>query len=222
MDPRLRVARWALVPLAAVIAVGAFELAKAQVGSPPNAAENGAPGSNSAFAPPAPSSAVVPPPQAEVAPQPNVAPLNSEIPFLSDNEAVNAAPNAQATSQEAKKSPPPPPLVVRSPVAIIQALDKVTAETMRFAVPVGTKVRYKTLVFDVRACETRDVDQAFPRPSAYLVITSAPQYAPGGAVAPPKEVFHGWIFGQSPGLDPLQNPIYDAWLVACSASLPNA
>src|SRR6185503_14601169 len=56
--------------------------------------------------------------------------------------ATNAAPAKQA---EAKPPPPPPPAPkpVRSPAAVIQALDKVTAETMRFSAPVGQPIRYK-------------------------------------------------------------------------------
>ncbi len=132
-----------------------------------------------------------------------------------DNAATaNAAPEAEA------KTPVEPPKVLRSPVAILQALDKVTAETMRFSAPVGREVRYKSLVFIVKACETRDIDSAQPQASAYVVITSAPQLAPGGGAPPIKQVFRGWMFAQAPGLNALEHPIYDAWLIACSASAP--
>ena len=39
-------------------------------------------------------------------------------------------------------------------------LDKVTAETLRFEAPVGKPIRYKTLVFTVKACERSAPDEA--------------------------------------------------------------
>ena len=56
-------------------------------------------------------------------------------------------PEVEAEAPKPKAPPPGPPLPVRSPAAVLQALDKVTAETMRFEAPVGQPVRYKSLVF---------------------------------------------------------------------------
>ncbi len=130
-----------------------------------------------------------------------------------------AAPKPKPKIQLPAK-PPEPPVPVRSPVAILQALDKVTAETIRFAAPVGHKIRYKNLVFSVRACETRDLDAPQPRAAAYLIIDSAPRGAPGREPPPAKKVYEGWMFAASPGLHPLEHPVYDAWLIACSAAAP--
>ncbi len=96
-------------------------------------------------------------------------------------------------------------------------LDKVTAETLRFEAPVGRRVRFKTLVFNVKVCETRGLDDPLPRPSAYVVITSEPPVPPGRAPQI-KEVFKGWMFANSPGLHPFEHPVYDAWLVSCGVA----
>ena len=61
-----------------------------------------------------------------------------------------------------------------------------------------------------------------PKLSAYVLIDSQPPPIAGQAPAPAKQVFHGWMFANSPGLNPLQHPIYDAWLIACMASAPPA
>jgi hypothetical protein len=134
-----------------------------------------------------------------------------------------AATNAAAASEAEAKPPPPPPAPkpLRSPAAIVQALDKVTAETMRFAAPVGKPVRYKNLVFTVKACESTGLGGASPNASAYVVVDSAP-LASEGVAPPPKQVFKGWMFANSPGLNPLQSPVYDAWLIACMAAPPPA
>jgi hypothetical protein len=96
-------------------------------------------------------------------------------------------------------------------------LDKVTAETMAFEAPIGRRVRYKSLVFEVKACETRGVGDAQPQPSAYLIVTSD---AAGGGALLPRQVFKGWMFANYPSLHALKHPVYDAWLEACSAATP--
>ena len=113
---------------------------------------------------------------------------------------------------------PPPP--ARSPTAILHVLDKVTAETMRFAAPVGRRVRYKSLVFVVRTCETRGLSDPLPRPSAYVTVNSEPQAPPGQAAPPARQLFRGWMFANSPGLHPFEHPVYDAWLEACTQATP--
>lgn len=87
---------------------------------------------------------------------------------------------------------------------------------MRFAAPVGRRVRYKTLIFVVKACETRGEKDPLPRPSAYVVINSEPLALPGQAAPPAKEIYRGWMFATAPGLHPFEHPVYDAWLEECT------
>lgn len=135
---------------------------------------------------------------------------------------VRAAGNSVASNALAAAQPPPPAPAtpVRSPAAILQALDKVTTETMTFEAPVGQRIRYKNLVFTVKACDTTGLGQASPQASAYVEIVSAPLPSQGVTPQAPKQVFHGWMFSNTPELNPLQHPIYDAWLIACSAAAP--
>lgn len=55
-----------------------------------------------------------------------------------------------------------------------------------------------------------------------MIIDSQPKSLTGRAPPPPKQVFRGWMFSSSPGLNPLQHPVYDAWLIACRASGPDS
>jgi hypothetical protein len=107
-------------------------------------------------------------------------------------------------------------------VAVLQALDKVTAETLRFEAKVGQPVRYKTLIFTVHACEHSAPDEPVEDSVAYLTIDSQPKADPGHPVLPPKQVFKGWMYASSPGLNPLEHPVYDAWVISCRASTPAA
>jgi hypothetical protein len=138
------------------------------------------------------------------------------------NAVANAAvPDEDASDEAAPSLPPPPPTPVRAPVAVLRVLDKVTAETMAFAAPIGRRVRYKTLVFEVKACETRGVGAALPDPSAYVLITSDAGAAAGAALGP-RQIFKGWMFANDPSLHALGHPVYDAWLVSCSTAAPAA
>ncbi len=166
---------------------------------------------------PAPATTPAPIPAVPVSPTPPPA-----APAL---KPANELPVVDPAAIPAKKGPPKPvvPLVrARSNVAILQALDKVTAETIRFEAPVGQPVRYKTLVFTVRACETSTADEPTSDYSAYVLVDSQPVPSPGKGVPPARQVFRGWMYASSPGLNPLQHPVYDAWVIACKASAPVA
>lgn len=107
----------------------------------------------------------------------------------------------------------------RQGFAIVQALDKVTAETIRFAVPVGQQRRWRGLVFRARACETTAPDEPMRDAVAYMEIYSQPR-ARDGAVDP-RRIFQGWMFASSPGLSGMEHPLYDAWVIACQAEAPS-
>ena len=110
----------------------------------------------------------------------------------------------------------------RQDIAILQALDKVTAETVRFEARVGQPVRYKTLVITVRACEQSADDEPQSDSMVYLNVESQPRAAPGKPTPAPREVFRGWMYASSPSLSALEHPVYDAWLITCRASRPES
>ena len=58
--------------------------------------------------------------------------------------------------------------------AVIQALDKVTAQTLRFEAPINKPIRYKSLIFVVRACETTAADEGYQRRVAHVEMNSQP------------------------------------------------
>jgi hypothetical protein len=136
--------------------------------------------------------------------------------------AATTGGTAASAPATATKPPPPPPVPLRTPTAIMQVLDKVTAETLQFEAPIGRPIRYKTLFMTVRVCETRGAADPQPRPSAYLVMETRAPTIPGHEPAAAKRVFDGWMFANAPALHPLQHPIYDVWLVGCSAGNPVA
>ena len=118
---------------------------------------------------------------------------------------------------EVLEEPEEPPARERRPVAIIQALDKTTAETMRFEVQVGgPPVRFRnTLIFTARACEVNAEDDPEEEAAAYLEIRSQPRGTNQPTQA--RQVFRGWMFASAPAVNPLEHPNYDAWVVGCRA-----
>ena len=150
-----------------------------------------------------------------------------KTPMRADNapavaKATNSAVNAPARQAAAPVSPitpepkAPPDRRPRFPVAILQALDKVTAESMRFEAPVGQPIRYHNLVFTVRSCETTTPDEPTEDAIAFVEV-EAQTPNPGRATASLRNVFKGWMFAAEPSVNPLQHPVYDAWLIACKA-----
>ncbi|MGO4408745.1 MULTISPECIES: DUF2155 domain-containing protein [unclassified Brevundimonas] len=142
-----------------------------------------------------------------IVPGTEVAAVQEEAP----PEAATEAPRPEAAPEAA------PGRRQRRPVAIIQAIDKVTAETMRFEVEVGGRpVRFnKTLIFSARACEVSAPDEQTEDAIAYLEVGVQPR----GIAVPTeaRQIFKGWMFASSPAVSGLQHPIYDAWVVGCKA-----
>jgi hypothetical protein len=180
-------------------------------------------------APPAPP--VQAPPLAVPPPDggPAAAPAEEAPPAQVTAPVLAPAPPIEA--EEVEAAPPPKAQVAAKPteaaikrarydVAVIQALDKVSAESMRFEASIGRPVRYKNLVFTVNACERSAPDEAAEDSMAYLTVESQPRSAPGKPTPPPRQTFRGWMYASSPGLHPLEHPVYDAWLITCRAASP--
>lgn len=177
--------------------------------------------------PPAAPQAPLAPAPRQSAPAPELRPAQT-VQTPTTTTAAPAASPQPAVAPPAKVEPvapvkpPEPAKRQRYAVAILQALDKVTTETMRFEVPVGQPIRYKTLVFTVRACETAAADEIAPETAAYIIVDTQPKAQAGRAAPPGRQIYKGWMYASSPGLNPLQHPVYDAWLIACKQSAPVA
>ncbi len=133
-------------------------------------------------------------------------------------EATTAA--SQQAAASSSQTPYVPKKRPRYGVAIIEALDKISSESVRFEAPIGQPVRYKGLIYLVKACETAADDESMSDTMAWMTVRTSPVTASNGTATKSKEIFHGWTYASSPGLNPLQHPIYDAWVVGCRKPLP--
>jgi hypothetical protein len=198
--------------LAGVAALAAGGLVSAQPAPPaapvPPSAPSPAPAA-AAPATPAPAPAPDEGPPQEAAPPPAGAPAGPEP----------ETPPAPVPKPEEK--PAAPLRRARYDIAVLEALDKVTAESLVFEAPVGKPIRYKGLIFTVRACERSAADEPVEDSVAYLTIDSQPRAETGMPAPSPRQVFKGWMYASSPGLHPLEHPVYDAWVISCRAASPS-
>ncbi len=213
------VASLALLAAGAVVASALNELPQdAQPAPSPTADLNRQP------APPQPTPVVPQEPAPEAAPAPTApVAITPSAPVIVIVEApaedkVAGDEKAEEARVEAPADPAAPPgRRQRRRVAIVEAVDKVTAETMRFEVEVGGRpVRFqKTLIFTARACEVSAPDELVEDSIAYLEVSLQPR----GMLqtSSPRQIFRGWMFASAPAVSGLQHPVYDAWVVGCKA-----
>ena len=174
------------------------------------------PGAATAPAAPPPPTTALPPqetaPPAGPAPEAKAADKSAAPAADDGEEAKDDGPD----SGESKPDPAVPDPAKRQVYssAVVQALDKITAETMRFEVTAGRPVRWKGLVFTLKSCETSASDEPVKDAMAFLQVRSEPHAQSEEAS---REIFRGWMFANSPALNPLKHPVYDAWLIACRA-----
>jgi hypothetical protein len=154
------------------------------------------------------------PPPVVLVPEQNPPPAASSAPAPAPPPTTLLPPSSsEAPSDEVVARPAVPVAPKRSTAAILQALDKTTAETLRFEAPIGQPIRYKDLIFTVHVCEEAAPGQRGA--SAHMEIQSSPRPIPGRETPPTRQLFKGWMFANAPGLHPFEHPVYDAWLIGC-------
>ncbi len=97
---------------------------------------------------------------------------------------------------------------ITHPTAVFSGLDKITGRIISFEVATNETVQFGSLQITERACYTRPATEA-PQTIAFAQvdeIDAKKQY---------KRIFSGWMFAASPGLNPIEHPVYDIWLTDC-------
>lgn len=113
---------------------------------------------------------------------------------------------------------------------LLRALDKLTGNSTDIEVQVGQRLDFGRLEIVVQACFEAPPEDT-PESAAYLeVFTTTPEERerlPGGQLevsetgSPAREdgrIFSGWMFASSPGLNAIDHPTYDVWVISCNAS----
>jgi hypothetical protein len=98
---------------------------------------------------------------------------------------------------------------VENGMAIFAALDKVTAAVQKVTAKLNDTEPFRTLRITPRACYTSPPTEP-PRTSTFVEIDEIM------FDGKEKRIFSGWMFAESPGLNPLLHPVFDVWLTSCS------
>jgi len=96
------------------------------------------------------------------------------------------------------------------PIAVIRALDKMTARVEEIELPVGRTVQFGSLAILAQTCRVTLPEETPPESAAYLEVT---EFKPNVQSAVP--IFNGWMFASSPALSAMAHPIYDIWVTGC-------
>ena len=100
-------------------------------------------------------------------------------------------------------------------IAVLQALDKISARVSQLDAPIGKTVHFGNLEITARACDKRPPEEQ-PESAAFLEIV---EKSPG---EPPATQFVGWMFASSPALSAMEHPIYDVWVLDCKNASSSA
>jgi hypothetical protein len=98
---------------------------------------------------------------------------------------------------------------VENAVAMFAALDKVTAAVKHLSVQLNQTGEFRTLKITPRACYTRAPTEP-PRTATFVEIDEVM------FDGKERRIFSGWMFAESPGLNPLLHPVFDVWLTSCA------
>lgn len=142
-------------------------------------------------------------------------------------------PAQPAQQQPAVSEPAPAGAKLQSSSGVkLRALDKITGNWTDINAKVGQSITHGRIKVTVRACYQSSPQDA-PEAAAFLEInalqkegqeikaTDTAQMNRGPQpIGPDGLLFSGWMYASSPGLNALEHPTYDVWVISCSTSSP--
>lgn len=138
-----------------------------------------------------------------------------ETPTESPDEPLKAAPRSPAPA------PAKPPAQVASdrPTAVIGALNKRTGRSQFFTLTPGQRAVFGPLAIFMATCQTSPPWERPKRSGAFVQVDETVAPAQGGRTV--RRAFSGWLFAESPSLNPMRHPVYDVWLRSCTMRFPD-
>lgn len=93
-------------------------------------------------------------------------------------------------------------------IAVFRGLDKVTARVWKFEAAINQPVLFEQFEIKVRRCNKQPPEEA-PNTTAFVQVDELRLNEDRA------KVFSGWMFASSPGLNAVEHPVYDVWLIDC-------
>jgi hypothetical protein len=100
---------------------------------------------------------------------------------------------------------------LQNSVAVFAALDKVTARISKRKVPLNTTDQFGSLRVTPRVCYSRPPDEQ-PKTTTFVEVDEVQLNGQQ------KRLFTGWMFAESPGLNAVEHPVFDVWLIGCEGA----
>jgi hypothetical protein len=192
------------------------------------------------FQPPRPpgdiQQAPIPAPQPQPQPQPQQQPLpppppqqpqRQQQPDIIAPEPVRPAKKKETKGKTKQQKELPPPSTtpetmtqtpegerIANPTATFSGLDKISGRIITFDVALNETVQFGALQVTPRACYTRPPTET-QNTTAFVEVDEIT------LKAEIRRIFTGWMFASSPGLNAVEHPIYDIWLIDCKTTPPS-
>lgn len=126
-----------------------------------------------------------------------------------------AKPKPKAGAPKAERSVDgPTPLGDR--VATIGVLDKLNGNTQAFTLKPGDTARFGRLTIALKACEAT---APWEQPEEHGAFAQVFETTRAGKT---QRVFSGWLFANSPALNPFVSKDYDVWVRNCAMRFPDS
>ncbi len=97
---------------------------------------------------------------------------------------------------------------LQNPLAVFAGLDKITGRITTFEIPVNEVRRFGALNVYPRICNSRPPTEE-PKTTSFVQVDE--NLLSGGT----RRIFSGWMLAESPGLNAVEHPVYDVWLIGC-------
>ena len=120
----------------------------------------------------------------------------------------------------------------RGETAVLRALDKITGRSTDIEVRTGGPVVFGSLKIEMQVCYKAPPEEP-PESVAFLTIDSTQPVQVNNMTdavdaddvetvsEENPRLFSGWMFASSPGLNALEHPVYDIWVISCTAQSPS-
>jgi hypothetical protein len=140
--------------------------------------------------------------------------LAAGLALLAGSAAAEPALKPAAAIKPATPAKPAEPPKPKGPLTLImRGIDKITGRATTVLVPIGRTVQFATLSITARFCYSTPSTET-PETAAFVQITD---HRPD---QPEHRIFSGWMYASSPGLNGLEHPLYDVWVITCRAVAP--
>ena len=118
--------------------------------------------------------------------------------------------NTQTNTQPAPDAAEAPPTAPQGGTALLlRGLDKITGRPTNITAPIGKQVTFATLTITARFCYSTPASET-PETAAFVQVED---HRPDQAA---RKIFSGWMYASSPGLNGVEHPLYDVWVISCN------